>query len=130
VKKGVLVVQAAAKPAAAMLQEARGRLLRGWCRDAHARNGQGHVVLPWSEEAASWSLLGALLAAWNRQDGKEEADFVAHRADALGLGQATQALTEATGTSALDRWNDFEGRNLTEVVAAVDRALAVLDGAG
>jgi hypothetical protein len=88
------------------------------------------VVLPWSDDAASWSLLGALLAAWQRQDDLEEADFVAHRVDAQGLGDATRALTEAAGTSALDRWNDADGRNHTEVVGAVDRALAVLDGAG
>ena len=74
-------------------------------------------------------MLGALLAAWHRQDGLEEADFVAHRADAEGLGDATQALSKATGTTALDFWNDTEPRNVNEVVAAVDRALAVLDGA-
>jgi len=112
-----------------MLQEARCRLLRGWCRNAQARDAQGQVVLPWSDDAASWSLLGALLAAWHRQDDLEEADFVAHRADARGLGDATQALGQATGAAALDRWNDAEGRNATEVVAAVDRALAILDGA-
>jgi hypothetical protein len=112
-----------------MLQEARGRLRRGWSRDAQARDAQGQVVLPWSDEAASWSLLGALLAAWHRQDDLEEADFVAHRADARGLGDATQALGEATGTAALDRWNDEEGRIVTEVLAAVDRALAILNGA-
>jgi hypothetical protein len=111
-----------------MLQEARGRLLRGWSRGAQARDARGRVVLPWNDDAASWSLLGALLAAWNRQDGQEEADFVAHRVDALGLGEATRVLTEATGTSALDRWNDADGRNHTEVLGAVDRALAVLDG--
>jgi hypothetical protein len=111
-----------------MLQEARGRLLRGWSRGAQARDSQGRVVLPWSDDAASWSLLGALLAAWNRQDGKEEADFVAHRADALGLGEATKALSDATGTSALDRWNDAEGRNVTEVLGAVDRAISVVYG--
>src|SRR5215211_5449987 len=111
-----------------MLQEARGRLLKGWSRGAQARDSQGHVVLPWSDDAASWSLLGALLAAWNRHDRKEEADFVAHRADALGLGEATQALSKATGTSALDRWNDANARNHTEVVGAVDRAIAVLYG--
>jgi hypothetical protein len=124
------LVQAAVQPAAAMLQEARGRLLRGWCRDAQARDARGQVALPWSEEAASWSLLGALLAAWQRQDELEEADFVAHRVDAQGLGDATQALSKATGTTALDLWNDAECRNVTEVVGAVDRALAVLDGAG
>ena len=111
-----------------MLQEARGRLLEGWSRGAQARDRAGRVVLPWSDDAASWSLLGALLAAWNRQDGQEEADFVAHRADAVGLGEAMQVLNEATGTSALDRWNDADGRNHTEVVGAVDRAIAVLYG--
>ena len=122
------MVQAAVQPAAAMLQEARGRLLKGWSRGAQARDPQGRVVLPWSDDATSWSLLGALLAAWNRQDGAEEADFVAHRADALGLGEAMQALSKATGTSALDRWNDLDGRNHTEVLGAVDLAIAVLYG--
>jgi hypothetical protein len=58
----------------------------------------------------------------------EDADFVAHRADAYALGDATEALGEATGTSALDQWNDAEGRNINEVVEAVDRALFVLNG--
>lgn len=119
---------AAVQPAAAMLQEARGLLLRGWCRGAQARDAQGRVVLAWNEEAASWSLLGALLATWHRHDDMEDADFVAHRADALALGDATQALGEATGTAALDQWNDADGRNVGEVVAAVDCALAALNG--
>ena len=120
---------AAVQPAAAMLQEARSRLVKGWSRGAQARDPQGRVVLPWSDDAASWSLLGALLAAWNRQDGQEEADFVAHRADAFGLSEATRALSEVTGTTALDLWNDAESRNIIEVVGAVDQALVVLDGA-
>jgi hypothetical protein len=121
------VAQAAVQPAAAMLSEARGLLLRGWSRRAQARDPQGQIVLPWSEEAASWSLLGALLATWQVHD-MEDADFVAHRADAYALGDATEALGEATGTSALDQWNDAEGRNINEVVEAVDRALVVLNG--
>jgi len=110
-----------------MLQEARGLLLRGWSRGAQARDADDRVVLPWSEEAASWSLLGALLATWQVHD-MEDADFVAHRADARALGDATQALGEATETAALDQWNDADGRSLGEVVAAVDGALAILDG--
>ena len=111
-----------------MLQEARGLLLRGWSRGAQARDARGQVVLPWSDDATAWSLLGALLATWQVHD-MEDADFVAHRADARALGDATQALGEATGTSALDQWNDAEGRNLAEVVGAVDRALVLLRGA-
>jgi hypothetical protein len=111
-----------------MLQEARGLLLRGWSRGAQARDAQGQIVLPWSDDAAAWSLLGALLATWQVHD-MLDADFVAHRADAQALGDATQALGEATGTAALDQWNDAEGRNLAEVIAAVDGALVVLHGA-
>ena len=112
-----------------MLQEARGLLLRGWSRGAQARDAQGRAVLPWSDDAVAWSLLGALLATWQVHDMSDE-DFVAHRADAQALGDATQALGEATGTAALDQWNDTEGRNVNEVVAAVDGALAALNGAG
>ena len=121
------MAQAAVQPAAAMLQEARGLLLKGWSRGAQARDSQGQAVLPWSDDASSWSLLGALLATWQVHD-MEDADFVAHRADARALGDATQALGEATGTAALDQWNDEEGRALGEVVAAIDSALAILNG--
>ena len=111
-----------------MLQEARNLLLRGWSRGGQARDVRGRVVLPWSDDAAAWSLLGALLATWQVHD-MSDADFVAHRADAQALGDATEALGEATGTAALDQWNDADGRDLAEVVAAVDRALVVLRGA-
>jgi hypothetical protein len=111
-----------------MLQEARGLLLRGWSRGAQARDAQGRVVLPWSDDSAAWSLLGALLATWQVHD-MLDADFVAHRADAQALGDATEALGEATGSAALDQWNDAEGRNLAEVLMAVDRALVVLRNA-
>ena len=58
----------------------------------------------------------------------EGSDFVSHRDDARALGDATQALGDATGTSALDQWNDAEARNIGEVVEAVDRALVAFNG--
>ena len=39
------------------------------------------------------------------------------------------ATSGDTGSAALDQWNDADGRNLAEVVAAVDRAASVLNGA-
>ena len=111
-----------------MLTEARGLLLRGWSRGAQARDAEGQIVLAWSAEASSWSLLGAVLASWQKHDDSLDGDVVAHAMDARALGDATQALGEATGTAALDQWNDAEERHVAEVLAAVDRALAVLDG--
>ena len=64
-----------------MLMEARGLLLRGWSKGAQARDGRGHIVNAWSGDAASWSLVGALLASWHRHDDKldeAQATAVAH----------------------------------------------------
>ena len=111
-----------------MLSEARGLLLRGWSRDAQARDRTGSVVPAWSEAARSWSVLGALLASWHRQHGETmERDFVAHRFDARALGDATQALGDVTGTASIESWNDDPARTLTEVIATVDRAAELLD---
>jgi hypothetical protein len=119
--------QAADEAAAAMLMEARGLLLRGWSKDAQARDARGHVVNAWSAKAASWSLVGALLASWHRHDDRLDADFVADSAEAQALAEATDVLSRATGTLAIDAWNDAPERNLGDVIAAVDRALALLD---
>ena len=122
-----LLSQAAYDPAAAMLTEARGLLLRGWSKGAQARDVRGHVVNAWSDDAAAWSLVGALLASWHRHDDRLDADFVAHSAEARALADATNALSRATGTLAIDPWNDAPERNWGDVIAAVDRALALLD---
>jgi len=110
-----------------MLTEARGLLLRGWSRGAQARDARGQVVNAWSDDAASWSLIGALLASWHRHDNKLDVDFVAHSAEARGLAEATDVLSRATGTLAIDPWNDAPERNRGDVIAALDRALTLLD---
>jgi hypothetical protein len=86
------------------------------------------MVPAWSEEATSWSMLGALLASWHRLHGETmELDFVAHGFDARALGDATQALGDVTGSASIETWNDDPARTLSEVVAAIDRAAALLD---
>jgi hypothetical protein len=114
--------------AAAMVSEARRLVNKGWCQGAHARDDTGTEVPSWSEEARSWSLLGALLASWHLQDSQDDADVVAHLADAHALGEATEVLGEVVGTAALDRWNDADKRTRKDVVAAMDRALRALNG--
>jgi len=122
------VSQAAIHPAAAMLSEARGLLLSGWCRRAQARDGAGNGVPAWSEDARSWSVLGALLASWHREQGAGlDVDVVAHSVDARALGDATAALGEAAGTASLEQWNDEPRRTLAEVTAAIDRAVELLE---
>ena len=85
-------------------------------------------VPSWSEEARSWSLLGALLTSWHVQDSQHDADVVAHLADAHALGEATQVLGEVVGTASLERWNDASKRIKKDVVTAMDGALRALNG--
>ena len=115
--------------AAAMVSEARRLVESGWCQGAHARDGAGLEVPSWSEEARSWSLLGALLSSWHRQDSQDDADVVAHLADAHALGEATEVLGEVVGTASLERWNDTTKRTRADVVAAMDSALVALTAA-
>jgi hypothetical protein len=120
--------QAAALTAAAMVSEARGLVVDGWCQRASARDRRGAEVPAWSEEARCWSLLGALLASWHRHDAdSRRADVVAHLADAEALGGATQILGEAVGTTSLARWNDEPLRTQADVIEAFDRALRLLE---
>lgn len=119
---------AAELTAAAMVSEARRLVKSGWCQGAHARDRTGLEVPSWSEEARSWSLLGALLTSWHVQDSQHDADVVAHLADAHALGEATQVLGEVVGTASLERWNDAAKRTKKDVVTAMDGALRALNG--
>jgi hypothetical protein len=112
--------------AAAMLSEARGLLVSGWSRRAQARDRTGNVVPAWSEDAHSWSLLGALLASWHSHNGRRDATFVAHGLSARALGDATQAIGDVTGNASIERWNDDPARTVGEVIATIDRALELL----
>lgn len=113
--------------AAAMVSEARRLVADGWTQGAHARDEAGLEVPSWSEEARSWSLLGALLSSWHRQDSKEDQDVVAHLIDAHALGQATEVLGDVVGTASLEQWNDSPGRSQAEVIGAFERALTRLE---
>jgi hypothetical protein len=106
-----------------MVSEARRLVAGRWCQGAHARNEAGVEVPSWSEEARCWSLLGALLASWHRQDSQDDGDLVAHLVDAHALGEATEVLGDVVGTAALDRWNDDPARTEADVIAALDGAL-------
>ena len=100
-----------------IMEEARERVLAGWCQGAIARDASGRSVLPSSSEARRWSLLGALLAS---RDGQRASDF-------LG---AVNSLHSSIDESALEVWNDRPGRTQREVVAALERALEVVVNGG
>ena len=50
-----------------LLQDARNLVAESWCHGADARDVGGFEVDPWDDDAASWSLLGAVVAVLERE---------------------------------------------------------------
>jgi len=78
----------------------------------------GFEVDPWDDSAASWSLLGAMVAVLER-----EAVFDSELP--LGeLGAALYALANLIDTDSLVDWNDDPRQTQDNVVAVLDQAAA------
>jgi hypothetical protein len=101
-----------------ILVRARALVASGWCRGSDACDAAGAPVAPWSEEAASWSLLGSLVAA---VDLPSEPDAVTLRP----LRRALAALAEVIEEPLLAVWNDRPGRTQEQVLATLDAARLV-----
>jgi len=104
-----------------LLQDARSLVAESWCHGADARDAQGSEVEPWDESAASWSLLGAIVAVLERE---------ALRGGELplaALGSALYALADLIETDSLADWNDDPRQTQGNVVAVLDRAAAAYE---
>lgn len=98
------------------LRAIRARIETGWSQAAFARDAFGEQVVLGSDEAVSWTLCGAFALA-----GK----------DGIPMGHlpaALRALTEVTEMESLNGWNDEAGRTKDEVLAALDAAIARVEG--
>lgn len=94
-----------------LLERGADLIVRGWCQGALARDAVGREVEPWSETAASWSPLGALLAAWYESTCASREAFEA----------AYAALALATG-GRVEEWNSERWRTQRHVRSAFFRA--------
>jgi hypothetical protein len=101
-----------------LLRETRRRVARSWCRGADARNADGLEVDPWDDDAASWSLLGAMVAAL-----EEEADIWGEM-PLDDLAAAMYALSGLIETESLADWNDDPRQTQQAVLEVLDRAAA------
>jgi hypothetical protein len=104
------------------LTEARSLIGASWTQHADARAVDGRATDPWSADAASWSLLGALVAVYERF-GWSYGQAAALQA----LAGACELLAETLDSDSLSNWNDAPGRTQTDVVTTLDEA-ARLDG--
>jgi len=101
--------------AAAVLARATQRIREGWCQQTEARDPVGRPVEPWSEQAAAWSLLGALVSALDGPDALPRVPLPA-------LADAMSALAALIDDHSLSAWNDAPGRTQMDVIAVLERA--------
>ena len=104
-----------------LLQDARKLVAESWCHGADARDANGFEVDPWDDDAASWSLLGAVVAVLEREaslSGELPLDE---------LGAALYALADLIETDSLVDWNDDQGQTQAKVVAVLDQAAAAYE---
>lgn len=104
----------------AILIGGRNLIRQGWSQGADARDVDGRRIHPWSMQARSWSLLGALVAIEGVGRGS------IGRLPVHELGVAMVVLGEAANTHSLETWNDDSSRTQASVVAAFDTALGLL----
>lgn len=100
-----------------LLRDAARLVAASWTQHADARASDGSAVDPWHNDAVSWSLLGALVASYERL---------------LALGDATVALSalavaclqlaDVVDSDSLAEWNDQPDRTQDDVLAAIDTA--------
>lgn len=98
-----------------LLHEAGALVGFGWCQGATARTAAGVPVDVCAEEAATWSLLGALQAAAFREP--MEVDDIRVAMEAIG---------ELIADPSLSHWNDVPGRTQYEVSSLLERAERLL----
>lgn len=104
-----------------LLQDARNLVAESWCRGADARDVNGFDVDPWDDAAASWSLLGAVVAVLEREAS------LAGELPLDELGAALYALADLIETDSLVDWNDGRGQTQANVVAVLDHAAAAYE---
>lgn len=98
-----------------ILRNARDLVTRGWTQGADARDADENPVHPWSAEARSWSVLGAIICGDDTHAGQVPIERLA---------VAAVLLAGALETASLTQWNDEPGRTQADAIAAFDAALA------
>jgi hypothetical protein len=96
-----------------LLRHAHSLVGSGWTQGADARAADGTPLDPWLKEAIAWSLLGALVAAFEDQD-----------IPLTELALALDALAGFVDDDSLARWNDIPGRTASQVESALAAAAA------
>ena len=97
------------RPIVNALEGVRGKLAKGWCQRAMAKDSLGGHMDPQSPYAVRWCLVGAVLGSTDLS--------VNTRVRVL------DAIQDVTGCRFPSTWNDTPGRTQEEVLAVLDTAI-------
>lgn len=97
-----------------VLRAVRAKIEHGWCQRYYAKDSNGERVPPDSPTAVCWCILGAYKA-------------VTHDTQRGPFRFIDNAL-RGTGYSFADDWQDAEGRTKGDVLAFMDKAIALAEG--
>jgi hypothetical protein len=104
--------------ARALLSSAAALIDRDWSQGADARDAAGCPTEPWSADARSWSLLGALVSS------VETASAATGETLAIrDLAEACALLATILDVASLAEWNDDPERTKADVAEVLRRAL-------
>ncbi|HEY0417457.1 MAG TPA: hypothetical protein VGC78_13825 [Gaiellaceae bacterium] len=103
--------------AQALLAAAAARVETGWSQGADARDVTGCPTEPWSPEAQSWSLLGALVASLRESEATNGEGYAIR-----GLAAACSLLAGRLDVASLEEWNDDPARTQSEVTGVLSAA--------
>jgi hypothetical protein len=110
-----------------MLTEARALVTSGWCQGTSARAAGHEPVVPWADNAQSWSAMGALACSWHRRrspDSRFAADDPVHGSYVVAATAFTHVVQRGPQS-----WNDDARRRQDDVVAALDAAVGIVAAA-
>jgi hypothetical protein len=99
----------------AVLRNGRDLVAQGWTQGASARDREGTAVHPWSAQARSWSVLGAIVCGDETRQG---------RVPIGQLAEAVMLFAASLDTASLNNWNDAPGRTQADALAGFDAAIA------
>jgi hypothetical protein len=100
-----------------LIAKARELVESGWTQYADARNNGRVPVRAWSGDAVCWSLLGALVAAY------ESVEAAGDTEPLQDLAAACHLLADVIDSYDLDAWNNARERTQANVLATLDAAL-------
>lgn len=106
-------------PVKELLIRARGRIEKGWCQGAYAKNADGDGVGATDPDATSFCIRGAILAVG-------PLDYSV-RSPAYGLLENVVDRISQSPCDSLAGYNDAPERTQAEVLAVFDAAIALAD---